>query len=240
MKHSVKAYLHDNVLTDDPNDYIARVCNETSLSVDDVCRSAVQRGGADLSAQTLQHGVELFLKEMAYLLCDGYGINTGYFTATPLVKGVFNSPAETFDAKKHAVLFQFNQGDLLRQLLPHVKVDIMGVADTGAEIVQVTDVKTGSVNDVITPERNIKIRGSKIKLEGSLPGVGVYFVNEITGDEIPVDSSDVVTNNPSELIVVVPALTAGIYRLVVKTQYGKGTMLKELRTASFDKVLIVK
>lgn len=239
VKHSVKAYLHDNVLSDTPNDYIARVSSESSLSVADVCKSAAMRGHADMPAQTIQHGVELFLREMSYLLCDGFSINTGYFTAAPQVKGVFSSPVETFDANKHALLFQFTQGDLLRQLLPHVKVDILGVAESGAEIVQVTDVRTGSVNDVITPLRNIKIKGSKIKLEGTHAEVGVYFVHEPSGQAIPVDPSDVVINKPSELIVVVPPLIAGTYRLMVKTQYGKNVTLKGLRMATFGMVLSV-
>jgi hypothetical protein len=101
--HRVKAYLYDNVLTDDPNDYIARVSSERTLDVNDICTSAANRGGADISASAMSHAVTLFLKEMGYQLCDGYSVNTGYFMATTLIRGVFNSPAETFDSKKHYV-----------------------------------------------------------------------------------------------------------------------------------------
>ena len=41
FKHSIKAYLYDNVLTDNPNDLIARVSSERSLSIKDICLSAV-------------------------------------------------------------------------------------------------------------------------------------------------------------------------------------------------------
>jgi len=238
--HKIKAWLYDNPLTDDPNDYVARVSSERSLSVADICGSAVSRGGADTSAQTMEHNVKLFLKEMAYLLCDGYSVNTGYFTTSMLIKGVFNSPTEPFNADKHTLVFQFNQGDTLRGELASVGVDIMGVADSGTTIAQVTDVKTGSVNDTVTPNRNLKIRGSKIKLAGDSPNVGVFFINQTTGASTRVDSADVVTNNPSELIIVIPQLAAGKYQLQVVTQFSGNALLKDPRSVMFDKVLTVQ
>ncbi|MGV8091890.1 MAG: DNA-binding domain-containing protein [Mangrovibacterium sp.] len=238
--HKVKAYLYDNPLTDNPEDYSARVISERSLGIGEICDSAVSRGGADISSASMQHGVSLFLKEMAYQLCDGYSVNTGYFTAGPLIKGVFSSPQETFDARKHSLLFQFNQGDTLRDELPSVEVEIMGIADTGLSILQVTDVKTGSVNDRLTPGRTLKIAGYKVKLAGDNEDVGVYFVNRTSGESTRVDPSDMVTNNPSELIVMIPELAAGTYQLQVTTQYNTSTPLKEPRTVLFDKMLTVQ
>jgi hypothetical protein len=59
----------------------------------------------------------------------------------------------------------------------------------------------------------------------------VYFINE-QGESVKVDSSDIVTNNPSELIIVTPELTAGTYHLSVTTQFsGSSKPLNEPRTA---------
>lgn len=240
IKHRVKAYLYDNLLTDDPNDFAARVNSERTLTIEDICTAAVQRGGADVSAASMNHAAELFLREMAYQLCDGYSVNTGYFTAGAQIKGVFNHPQESYNSDKHAVYFQFNQGDLLRKALSNIEVSIMGVADIACEITQVTDIKTGIVNDVITPNRNLKISGSKIKLAGDSPEVGVYFINQVTNNAVKVDPTDIVTNNPSELIIVVPALPSGVYKLEVRTMYGGTRNLKDVRIAFFDKTLAVK
>ena len=239
VKHRVKAYLYDNILTDDPNDFAARVSSERTLNIEDICHSAKVRGGADISAASMSHAVNLFLKEMAYQLCDGYSVNTGYFTAGTQIKGVFNSPKETFSDDKHGLYFLFNQGDLLRKELPNIEVSILGVAEAGSEIAQVTDVKTGSVNDIITPNRNLKIKGSKIKLAGEDREIGVWFINQSTQAATRVDASDMVSNNPSELIIVVPELVAGTYQLEVRTQYAVSTLLKQPRTATFDKTLRV-
>lgn len=97
------------------------------------------------------------------------------------------------------------------------------------------------MNDLLTPNRNLKIRGYKLKLVGDHPEVGVYFVNEATAERTKVDATDIVTNNPSELVIVIPALAAGVYVLEVSSQFsGSSTPLKEVRTSRFDKVLTVK
>ncbi len=46
--HRIKANLYENVLTEDANDYLARVSSERTLSITDICSSAVNRGGADV------------------------------------------------------------------------------------------------------------------------------------------------------------------------------------------------
>ncbi|MDR1346909.1 MAG: DUF4469 domain-containing protein [Prevotellaceae bacterium] len=238
--HKIKAYLYDNALTkDNPNDFIARVSSERSLSVNDICESAAARGGADISAAAMEHAVNLWLKEMGYRLCDGFSINTGWFTAGVHIKGVFDSPGETFNPEKHTVLFEFHQGSLLRKELELVSIDILGVADSSLYISQVTDVKTGNVNDIITPNRNLRISGHRLKIAGGDEANGVYFVNQNTQERTKVDVTDIVTNNPSELVIVTPALAAGTYRLEVTTQYGISVLLKEPRTAVFDKILTV-
>lgn len=238
--HKIKAYLYDNQLTKDiPNDFIARTVSERSLSVKQICESAVNRGGADISASAMEHATELFLKEMAYQLCDGFSVNTGYFTANTQIRGVFDSPSETFNSEKHSILFQFNQGEKLRAEIPNIEINILGVADASSAILQVTDVKSGNINDLLTPGRNLKISGTKIKVGGDNPENGIYFVSTDTNTRTKVEETDVVVNNPSELIVIIPTLPAGTYKLEIVTQQSGSTLLKEPRTAAFEKVLTV-
>jgi len=238
--HRIKAQLYDNVLTENPNDFLARVRSEKSLDVKDICDSAKERGGADISAAAMEHAVNLWLKEMAYNLCDGFSINTGWFTATVSIRGVFDKPTETFNPQKHSVLFEFTQGSKMRQELDNVTVDILGVADASLFIGQVLDVKTGSINDLLTPNRNLKISGYKLKIVGDSPQNGIYFVRQEGEERIKVDATDIVTNNPSELVIVIPPLETGKYHLEVTTQYAISSLLKEPRTCVFDKNLTVK
>jgi hypothetical protein len=238
--HRIKAWLYKNLLTPDPDDYIIRPVSERTLGVREICESAVSRGGADMSASTMEHSVNLFHKEMGFLLCDGFTVNTEWYTAGPQIHGVANNPHEQYNKEKHFLRFGFHQGFLLRKEAENVMVDILGVADTDAVIAQVVDVKTGSINDLLTPNRNLKITGYKIKIAGDNAANGIYFVNQTTSERTKVDISDMVTNNPSELIVVTPPLEAGMYRLEMTTQYTPSTLLKEPRTAMFEKTLTVE
>ncbi|MDR1666797.1 MAG: DUF4469 domain-containing protein [Bacteroidales bacterium] len=235
--HRIKAILIPNLLTEDPDDFYAKAISERTLGIADICASAVLRGNAPTTAEAMKINVELFLKEMEYQLKDGYSVNTGWFTATPQIKGVFAHAQDRFDPERHSVHFLFNQGDTLRKGLGDVSVEISGTGDAGMVITTVTDVKTGSVNDRITPNRNLRIRGNKIKLAGDHPEVGIYFVNEATGEQTKVAEDEIVGNKPSELMIVTPSLAPGMYILKIVSRFSGNALLKEPRTATLDKPL---
>jgi hypothetical protein len=238
--HKIKAILIPNLLTENPNDFYAKVITERTLGIADICASAVSRGNAPTTEEAMKINVELFLKEMEYQLKDGYSVNTGWFTAVPNIKGVFVSEQDKFDITRHFVQFLFGQGDILRRGLSDVSVEITGTGDAGILIASVVDVKTGSTNDLITPGRNLRIRGNKLKLVGDHPDIGVYFVSETTGESVKVEASDIVDNKPSELVVFTPQLEPGLYTVRVVSQFTGNALLKEPRTATLDKTLTVK
>ena len=241
LMHKIRAYLYENYLTDDPNDYIARVNSEKTIGIDEICQSAVARGGADISAKSMRHAVGLFLDEMDYQVFDGYAVNVGgYFTAVAAIQGVFKSPKEKFNREKHRIYIQYIQGEITRRGLAEVVVEIMGVAMSGSFIAQVIDIRSGSVNELLTPGRNLRIFGNKIKVAGDDYILGVYFVNTISKARTRVDEMDIVINNPSEVLVVIPDLPAGSYQLEIMTKFTTGKILKNTNTIVFDKPLVVE
>ncbi|MDR1592514.1 MAG: DUF4469 domain-containing protein [Prevotellaceae bacterium] len=122
-----------------------------------------------------------------------------------------------------------------------VNSNITGVAGGGAEIFQVIDVKTGSLNGVITPESQLKITGHNIKIAGDNPKNGICFVRTSNGSYTDVKAGEIIANNPSELIITVPPLPSGRYHLEITTQYPAGKQWHDsLQTAIFDKILEVK
>jgi hypothetical protein len=118
-------------------------------------------------------------------------------------------------------------------------VEIAGVSKATFFIDEVEDIESEGINDLLTPKHNLRISGSKIKIDGDSEANGVYFINQETKERVKVQSKMPV-NKPSELLVVIPALVAGEYKLEIVTQFsGGGTMLKEPRSATFEKVLTV-
>jgi len=237
-RHRIRAELYDNLLTEDPNDFAARVIADKPLSSKDVCNYATQRGGADISSKAMEHAVDLYLSEMIYLLCNGFTVNTGVFSVRPKIKGVFNKATEQFNPEKHKISFDFNQGLRLRKELASVIVEVTGVNKATFFIDEVVDIESESVSDLLTPNRNLRISGSKIKIDGKNAENGVYFINQETDERVKVGSK-IPLNKPSELMIVIPALAAGTYKLEIVTQFSGNSNrpLKEPRKAVFDKVL---
>jgi hypothetical protein len=238
--HKLKAYLYKNLFTPDTNDYIAKGISERSLDVREICQSAVTRGQAQTTPESMEYNVNLFLEEMGYLLCDGYSVNTGYFRAANVIRGTFNNPQEKFNKKKHSVFFNFKQGQKLKNKAENIDVEILGVAAEPNFIARVIDVKTGSVNNLLTPDGTLRIEGLRIKIFGESDEVGIYFIDQTSANIIKVTSSDIVINYPTELYVVIPQLTPGIYNLEVKTQFTGSFPLKVPRTLSFQNNLTVQ
>jgi len=239
-RHKIRAELYDNVLTEDPNDFAARVVADKPLTSKDVCNYAAQRGGADISAKAMEHAVDLYLGEMTYLLCNGFTVSTGVFSVRPKIKGVFNKATEQFNPEKHKISFDFSQGLKLRREIANVSVEITGVNKVTFFVDEVTDIESENVNDLLTPKHNLRISGSKVRIDGENAENGVYFINQETNERVKV-SSKMPVNKPSELIVVIPALSAGSYKLEIVTQFSGTTKkpLKEPRSTLFDKVLNV-
>jgi len=239
-RHNIRAELYDNLLTEDPNDFAARVVADKPLSSKDICNFAAKRGGADISAKAMEHAVDLFHDELIYQVCNGFTVSTGVFNVRPAIKGVFNKATEQFDPEKHKISFDFNQGIKLRRELANVNVEIIGVSKVSFFIDQVTDIESESVNDLLTPNRNLRISGSRIKIDGESNENGVYFVNQETNERVKVESK-IPTNKPSELIIVIPGLATGTYKVEIVTQFSGASKqpLKEPRSTVFDKILNV-
>ncbi|MDD4990637.1 MAG: DUF4469 domain-containing protein [Paludibacter sp.] len=128
----------------------------------------------------------------------------------------------------------------MRKKASTTEAEIVYVASNNFGIQQVVDNHTGSENNLLTPSNALKIKGIKIKLVGTHPDVGVYFINETTGERTKVPAYDIVTNLNSQLMVIIPELQPGCYRLEHITQYaGSAILLAEPRTSTFAPTLQV-
>jgi hypothetical protein len=197
------------------------------------------RGSSGIPASEMARYVHLWLKEMAYQLCDANGINTGYFTASLHVKGVFNSPVDPFDARKHKILFEFHQGSLLRKELDSANIEIAGVAETNPIIDTVTDLTTGDQNIDLTIGGIFEIKGFNLKYIPDDEENGIFFTTTGGGLIKRYRMTIVPTNTPHHLLAQIPAnMTAGDYRLEVCTSYSPtGKPLKSLKVGEYPGTL---
>ncbi|MDR1220225.1 MAG: DUF4469 domain-containing protein [Treponema sp.] len=230
--------LEDNELTNKPGDLRAQVVNVTSYTQNDIV-DRVLNIGAGLTRSDVVSVFEAEKQVIESIIAEGGAVNTELFNAFPSISGVFDTPDEPFDHTKHKVNIKLHPGVVLRSAIASVKTRRIAAAVTGTVITSVTDLKTGLINGTLTPGRDVKLSGAKLKIAGDKLDVGLYFVPAGSGAEVKVDPSDIVVNNPSEVIAVIPALPAGTYRVRIITQFSAGKHLKTPHTYTFDKDLTV-
>ncbi|MHB9296535.1 hypothetical protein PilKf_02308 [Pillotina sp. SPG140] len=229
--------LEYNELTEEPGDLRAQVVNARSYTEQELIDKILQIG-AGLTRSDVVSVLEAIKQVIADILADGGTVHCDLFNISFSIQGVFHSPDETFDPAKHKIKINFHIGSGLRKAVSDVKVKKVAAVLSGTIITSVTDIKTGSVNGTLTPGRDLKIAGVKIKIVGDNPDVGLYFV-PASGTPVKADPSDFVINNPSELIVLIPALTPGVWHVRIVTQYSSSKIIKTPRTVTFDKELTV-
>ena len=236
--HRIRVKLYPNYLPSSGGVYIARTNNEAVLTIEKVCAALKNRGGFTGSYETLTEYVRQFFDEAAYQLCDGYAINTGYFSIHPNVGGTFSSVNEDRDKKKHPISFRFRTLSALRKLADLIEVDVEGLADTSGWIDEFTDIEENSVNGIFLEGNQFSITGNKIKIAGDDPSCGVYFV-PVDDPTKAVKATRIAVNTPTKIVGIGVKTNYMHNKLEVRTQYtnSSGILLKTPRVVTSSFVL---
>jgi len=236
--YKIKVLLHHNYLPGTEGTFQARTVNEASLSVDQVCAYLLNRGGFMGEYENLVENVRQYLDEAVYLLCNGMAINTGYFTIYPNIGGSFDNARETYDPKKHPISFRFRTLAKLRRLINEITVSVEGIADASGWIDEFHNTDEDETNNVFSSGNIFIVQGSKIKLAGDDPNVGLYFVPVIDPAHA-VKVTRIVENNPNKIIGVAPQTEYQQNRIEIRTQYAGSTtvLLKAPRVITSDFIL---
>jgi hypothetical protein len=238
--HRIRAKLYPNYLHGVDGAYIARTDDEASLSIEQICAAMKNRGGYTGSYEDAVEHVKQFFDEAAYQLCDGFSINTGWYSLHPRIGGTWESLTETYSPAKHPVRFTFRALKPLRDLASRIEVLIEGEAATAGYIAEITDITTEAVNETLTPGGMFSLAGHKIKIAGDNADCGVYFADAANSAQRVKVAGRLAENTPGKIIGIVPALGAGQWRVVLVTQYSTGSnLLKAPRTIEFASFLTV-
>ena len=226
--HNIRVKLYPSSLPRSNGGYSARTANEAELSIEDVAATLVSRGGFTGNYHDLVTHVKEFMDEAAYQLCDGYAVNTGYFSIHPAVAGYFASRHE--DPRGHRIRFRFRARKRLRELARYITIEVE--QETGAgRLDAFTDYDTGETNGHVTPGGIFTVQGMKIKVTGGHPDSGVYFVPEAGPAQRIKVTRKLVINTRTRVSGFTPPLPAGEYRIMIMTQFTIGGIdLKEPRT----------
>lgn len=230
----ISAYLKPNHLCPENGKYYAKVRGNKTLNISDICRQAIERGGSTTKLSTMEFVVREFLDEMAYQLTSGMSVNLDYMHISPCIKGNFDSLSDKFDETRHSLHYNFNEGKALRKSKEQTKVKIQGKYSNDGGINTLYDFASQQTNTTLTPGRNARINGRKIKITGDESEVGLFFINTESGERIKVPASDISVNENTTLIFLIPQLTPGKYTIEILTYYsGGGKQSKTLYTIDY-------
>ncbi len=240
VKNSVTVELYDNVLTERTDDRFGHVVTTKSMNVTDLISIAVSRR-TDLSPSTMKSVMEILTDIAIEQIANGASVNfgLGYFNLG--VSGVFIGDNAKWDSSQHKLWVKAAPTAQLRNSVASCSVDVRGMAVVGICINLLVDVSTGEENARLTPGGGVNLTGSKIKIDGDDPNVGIKLINQANDEITLIPKTSLLVNEPSRITFIVPpALANGDYKLSLTTQYSPSIKtLKEARTSTFDYVLNV-
>lgn len=231
--NKLKAWLRPNLLTkEDKTDFIAVPITSGSVGVEEIIDS-IKEDGMEVTKETALNVIQRFNGKVIELLQNGNNVSTGLVYLQPTIKGVFFD--KTWNPKKHKVNIAVTLGQALRKAIEQVVVEILGTQSDISEILSITDKFTGKTDGSLTKGKVAELKGSHLKVVGDHPSIGIKFRNIDNNAETKVETADIVTNSPSQLMIMVPTtLETGQYELSVTTQFtGSKTLLKEPKTITF-------
>ena len=238
VMHSIGIRLYPSYLPGCEKAYVARTVNDASLSIEDVCTSLSKRGGFTGEYKDLVNHVKQYLDEAVYQLCDGYSINTGYFSMHPNVGGIFKDVHDKPEEEKNPLTIRFQQLKPLRNAVNAIRIVSQGLAATKAHIREFIDTDENAVNSIVVPGNAFIIIGEKIKLVGDEPECGLFFV-PVDDPSQAVRATRIIENNPLKLIGITPEIS-GNCRVEVRTLYSSNSVnLRNVRCISSNFILEV-
>lgn len=231
----LKYSLHDNQMTADPNDKMAVTVTTRQYTIDDLINKMISRGSLVTKSAALSAFEEQFLA-MEELLKEGDGtLVTPMFNISFSIPGVFKDEEDGFDNSRHQVKIRITPGVRLKKLESQIKTQKVKPESPTPLPQYYYDNVSETQNEVVTSNGGFRLRGSLLKIDGTMADEGVFFINTETGAVIKA-ANKFLRNKPAELIMNAPELPAGSYRVEVRNRFSR---TKDVRTGALPVELTV-
>jgi hypothetical protein len=241
MNYIWKIWLKPNTLTKDvDNDYIAEVSTVGNTARNADVAQAIVDEGSEIQYDTLLNILNHSDRIKRTFLASGRSVQDGVSHIAPRVHGVWTGINTRYDPNTHTIRLDMNPAPEMRELFKDVKVEVLGLKDSGAYIGLVTDGATGKTDGTITPYDTVIIEGNKIRIApDDEDGLGIFFIRNGTTQQYQV-TGRLIQNDPKKIIARTPDLPSGQYTLNIITRYAANNKpLNEPRTITYNSVLTV-
>ena len=233
----LKYSLRENLLTPQPNDYMAQVTDSQSYNFEQIIDKMIERGST-LTKADITATMQVYTETICSLLEEGLQINTPLINTSMSISGVFDGATDSFDSSRHTVNINITPGTKLKETLAKVKTQKVEAASTDPFITEVKDIVSGSVNESLTAGGILQAVGARLKFDNADEAQGIFLIPE-TGNTIR--CSIVAENKPARVVAMIPAdITAGTYYLEIRSKMdSSGKATKTLKVGRFNKTLTI-
>ena len=233
----LKYALRENLLTPQPNDYMAQVTDSRSYNLEQIIDKMIERGST-LTKADITAAMQVYTETVCSLLEEGLQINTPLINTSMSISGVFEGATDSFDTSRHTVNINITPGTKLKETLAKVKTQKVEAASTDPFVTEVKDIVSGVVNECLTAGGILQAAGSRLKFDNTDEAQGVFLVPE-TGNAV--HCNIVAENKPARVMAMIPAdITAGTYYLEIRSKLNAARDTgKTLKVGRFGKMLSV-
>lgn len=233
----LKYSLVENLLTERTDDYSAQTHCTASLDKEAVITRMLNKG--TLLTRTDILAVLNNLEEtVVEALLEGNNLTLPLFNTSFSIAGVFDSPMDSFDANRHKLNVNLTKGLAVREAERKIHFEKTNTPAPQPQIQEVKDSMSGSVNEILSRNGVVEVRGYNLKIEGKEPSCGLWFVSD-RGEEVKAEV--IIENKPSRILAMIPQIEFNECQVKVVTQYtGGGKFLKVPKQFVYPKNLQVK
>ena len=171
----LKYALRENLLTPEPNDYMAQVTDSQSYNLEKIIDKMIERGST-LTKADITATMQIYTETICSLLEEGFQINTPLINTSMSISGVFDGATDSFDSSRHNVNINITPGTKLKETLSKVKTQKVEATSTDPFVTEVKDIVSGVVNECLTAGGILQAAGSRLKFDNADEAQGVFLV----------------------------------------------------------------
>jgi hypothetical protein len=235
--NTVNYYLSENPLLERAVGLTATATAVGSLNKEEIISRAL-RLGTTFTRTDLIAAFNLIEETVINASLEGYQVNLPLFGTSFSISGLFDNMTDTFDEKRHKLNIKLSGGVLLREAGKQIKPVKKHKPIVRPKIEEVKDSSSEKVNECLTVRGLVKVSGYNIKIDGTDPSCGLWFVAE-NGAEVKAQT--IIENEPKKIYAMVPELDAGngTYQVKIVTQYTGSNLVKTPKVCVYHEHLTV-
>ena len=159
MKHTWKAFLQHNHLTESEKDLRASVSTlgKRALRNADIAR-LIKQEGSEFQTETLLKILNVSDRIIREQIQRGHSVLTGAAQFTPRIQGTWIGASAKFNPAVHRIGLHIIPSAEMRAAFREIGVDVLGMKPGGAFIGLVTDTTTGLADGTMTSGDDIRIK----------------------------------------------------------------------------------